>query len=326
MASVASILGAFSTGAVGAAVVTGAFTVFVKKQKRVQERRAEVYVDILGWTGTRVQKLARQLTSLDTGKQRSAILSNDKKITFPDPEAVDPNIQNTNPGTLFFTTLRARVVAFGTHDMARAFDRWAHVYEMTLFDLGPECSNHPESADRNDSVLDCEVFTMVKTAASTNPRGRGERDAGNAGRHPKRVVEVLVPDSGSTEPVQVEVTGDHPKLNKGQPVRFEQLEKNENGYRKPEYCATSILAYGPPDCRRSALRAIVTGPPDMCANIHRRDHGRENLIMAALGILRGLFFWQKWRKKFDPGITDYGIRGDLTMAIERCASKELRKG
>lgn len=326
MASVASLLGAFFTGAVVAAVVTGAFTVFVKKQKRVQERRAEVYVDILGWTGTRVQKLARQSTSLDTSKQPSAILSNDKKITFPDPKAVDPDIQNTNPGTLFFTTLRARVVAFGTHDMARAFDRWTHVYEMTWCDPGPNCTNHPESADRNDSVLDCEVFRVVKAAASTTPRGHGERDAGNAGRHPKRVVEVLALGSGSAEPIQVEVTGDHPKLNKGQPVRFEQLKKNENGYRKPEYCATSILAYGPPDCRRSALRAIVTGPPDMCANIHKRDRGKGNGFMAALGILRGWFFWQKWREKFDPGITDYGVHGDLTMAIERCASKELRKG
>ena len=328
MASVVSLLGAFFSGAVVAAIVTGAFTVFVKKQKRVQKRRAEVYVDVLGWTGTRVQKLARQsTTSQDEGKQRSVILSNDKKITFPDPEALDPDIQKTNPGTLFFTTLRARVVAFGTHDMTRAFDRWTHVYEMISHDPRPKCTNHPEFADRNDSVLDCEVFTMVKTVASTTPRGRGERDAGNAVRRPKTVVEVLAPDSGSAEPIQVEVTGDHPKFNKGQPVRFEQLTKNENSDRKPEYCATSILAYGPPDCERSALRAIVTGPPALDANIHKRDHGKRNWIMvAALGIWHGLHFWPKWRKRIDPGITDYGVRGDLTMAIERCASKELRKG
>ena len=263
--------------------------------------------------------------------------SNDKKITFPDPKAVDPDIQKTNPGTLYFTTLRARVVAFGTHDMARAFDRWTHVYEMTSCDPRPKCTNHPESPDsndsvrndsvRNDSVLDCEVFTMVKTVASTTPRGRGERDAGNAVRRPEGIVEVLAPDSARAEPIQVEVTGDHPKLNKGQPVRFEQLTKNENSDRKPEYRATSILAYGPPDCKRSALRAIVTGPPAMDANIHKRDRDKKNWIkVAALGIWSGLHFWPSWRKRLDPGITDYSVRGDLTMAIERCASKELRKG
>jgi len=337
MASVVSLLTAFFSGAVVAAIVTGAFTVFVKKQKRVQERRAEVYVDVLGWTGTRVQQLARQSTSQDESKQLSAILSNDKKITFPDPKAVDPDIQNTNPGTLYFTTLRARVVAFGTHDMARAFDRWTHVYEMTSCDPRPKCTNHPESpasndsasndSASNDSVLDCEVFTMVKTVASTTPRGRGERDAGNAVRRPERIVGVLAADSGRPEPIQVEVAGDHPKFNKGQPVRFEQLTRNENSDRKPEYCATSILAYGPPDCKRSALRAIVTGPPAMDANIHKRVRGKKNWIMvAALGIWSGLHFWPKLRRRLDPGITDYGVRGDLTMAIERCASKELRKG
>jgi hypothetical protein len=51
-------------GAAFGAWLTGWFTVLVKKRKRVQQRRAEVYVDVLAWIGARMAWLASQQAGL----------------------------------------------------------------------------------------------------------------------------------------------------------------------------------------------------------------------------------------------------------------------
>jgi len=130
--------------ALGAAL-SGYFTIRLKAQERVQERRAEVYVDMLAWIGARMPRLAlmqellnRGATSGDSRSKDSApdieITFPDSKSTFPDVAAVDPHTHNTDPGSPFFMTLRARVVAFASHDMARAFDHWTEAYRETLSD------------------------------------------------------------------------------------------------------------------------------------------------------------------------------------------------
>jgi hypothetical protein len=53
-------------------------------------------------------------------------------VTFPDLRAVQYHGETDPPGTQYFVTLRARIVAFGSHDMARVFDKWTAVYLKVL--------------------------------------------------------------------------------------------------------------------------------------------------------------------------------------------------
>lgn len=43
-------------------------------------------------------------------------------------ESLDLEIKEAEIGSDYFVTLRARIVAFGSHDMARAFGKWADAY------------------------------------------------------------------------------------------------------------------------------------------------------------------------------------------------------
>jgi type II secretory pathway pseudopilin PulG len=160
-------------GVVAGGALTGWFGIRVKKRQRVQQRRAEVYVDMLTWIGTRMPKpwqvrleaatsSAKETKSApDQGAMRGRSHSPDiavnfpdtkPRTTFPDPEAVDANNDKTGLCTPFFVTLRARVAAFGSHDMARAFDRWAEAYRIVLAGSGTKCPNHP-TPDFDDPKL-----------------------------------------------------------------------------------------------------------------------------------------------------------------------------
>ena len=152
-------LSAIVGGTLGAGL-TGYFGIRVKRQKRRQTRRAEVYVDILAWIGTRMLKLAQDLDPVqpdntDNGDRADAqqsgeisdsgagamqvsadtrartTLETKARTTFPDPAAM-LNAEDTDPGSQFFVALRARVSVFGSHDMARAFDNWTDAYRLTL--------------------------------------------------------------------------------------------------------------------------------------------------------------------------------------------------
>lgn len=115
----------------------------------MQERRAEVYVDVLAWIWTRMPALQRQLRAgtrgLDVENRWPAdepdFPATKKKITFPTPE-VTLSRQDTDPETPFFVTLRSRVAAFASHDMARAFDRWVAAYGLTLKATNENCQGH----------------------------------------------------------------------------------------------------------------------------------------------------------------------------------------
>jgi hypothetical protein len=131
------------------ALISGWFSLRLKARKRVQDRRALVYVDMLAWVGRRVPLSPEQERSAraenaahraglhadaqatgadgDTGGSGS-----DGRATFPDPAATDPDTKATDPDTDFFVTLRSRIVAFGSHDMTRAFDRWTKEYRVVV--------------------------------------------------------------------------------------------------------------------------------------------------------------------------------------------------
>ena len=163
---VSTIVGLLGGATVGAAV-TGGLAIKAKEKKRVQKRRELVYVDVLAWVYTRMPTVrsakARTATTPPNGKLANpppsaaapdsppsaaapdsppsaaapdslpSAAAPDRKSTFPDSMALDP-YEDADPGTPYFVTLHARVMAFGSHDMARAFDTWTKLYKKILDD------------------------------------------------------------------------------------------------------------------------------------------------------------------------------------------------
>lgn len=145
---VSTVVGLVGGATVGAGV-TGWFAIKAKAKKRVQKRRELVYIDMLAWVYTRIPAVrsakATTATTPSNGKlanpsapaaapgPSAPAAAPDRKSTFPDLMALDPRA-DADPGTPYFVTLYARVVAFGSHDMARAFDTWAKLYKVILDD------------------------------------------------------------------------------------------------------------------------------------------------------------------------------------------------
>jgi hypothetical protein len=163
-------------GAVLGAWLTGWFTIRVKRRKRVQERRAELYVDLLAWIGTRMPRLKWELNGKkgpepaagqefpepDSASAQAA----KKRILFPDTRAMaKPTC--TDPETPYFVSLRARVAVLASHDMARAFDNWVDAYSLTLPDAAVGCckrhkelSKEPAGRLAVDPPADCRTSAL----------------------------------------------------------------------------------------------------------------------------------------------------------------------
>ena len=78
-------------------------------------------------------------------------------------------------------------------------------------------------------------FTVTRAAEPKTEFGGDEQKVDRATKPPEWVVEVLAMDSERGEVIRVTVTGDQPKVNQGQPVRFEELEAipwNNNGRQR----------------------------------------------------------------------------------------------
>jgi hypothetical protein len=108
-------------GASFGAVVSGWLAIRLKQAKRTQRRRAQVYVDVLAWIGARTQRWT---------DPHAAPLPKapESRKTDPHEAASNATTDDTDPGSPFFVALRARLVAFGSHDMTRAFDHWVDAY------------------------------------------------------------------------------------------------------------------------------------------------------------------------------------------------------
>ena len=94
-------------------------------------------------------------------------------------------------------------------------------------------------------LLNTDKFTFTVTRAPEPRKDYGkdqqkmDRDTGR----PQWVVEVLAMDAERGEVIRVTVAGDQPKVNQGQPVRFEELEAipwANNGRDGVAYRATAI--------------------------------------------------------------------------------------
>jgi hypothetical protein len=164
--------------ALGAAL-TGLFGITQTRQKRVQERRAEVYVDVLAWIWIRMPALQVKLhagthrpNGVDWPTSLSGFPVTTKKITLPSPEAL--SVQNTDPETPFFVALRSRVAVFASHDMARAFDRWVAAYKIALkvdnVDGGGATHSGKSEEICPDDCVRCAVLALATDeVAGTSP-------------------------------------------------------------------------------------------------------------------------------------------------------------
>ena len=87
------------------------------------------------------------------------------------------------------------------------------------------------------------TFTVTKAAEPRTEYGSGQQKMNRASKLPEWTVEVLALDSERGEVIRVTVTGDQPKVNQGQNVRFEELEAipwANNGRDGVAYRAASI--------------------------------------------------------------------------------------
>ena len=66
------------------------------------------------------------------------------------------------------------------------------------------------------------AFTVTKAAEPKTEFGSGQQKMNRQSNLPEWVVEVLAQDSERGEVIRVTVTGDQPKVNQGNPVRFKR--------------------------------------------------------------------------------------------------------
>jgi hypothetical protein len=98
-------------------------------------------------------------------------------------------------------------------------------------------------------MLDTAAVTFMVTKGPEPRRdfGKTEQKVDRDTGRPQWVVEVLAQDPERGEVIRVTVTGDQPKVNTGQPIRFEGLEAipwSNNGKAGVAYRAASIQPSG----------------------------------------------------------------------------------
>ncbi len=94
-------------------------------------------------------------------------------------------------------------------------------------------------------VLDTSAvsFQVTRAAEARKDFGKDVQKVDRETGRPQWVVEVLAQDAERGEVIRVTVTGDQPKVNPGQTVRFEALEAvawNNNGKAGVAYRAAAI--------------------------------------------------------------------------------------
>jgi hypothetical protein len=178
---VLSAVVAVLSGTAVAAWLTGWLTIRQKKQKRVQKRRADAYVEMLAWIrwGASNISLGRLITD-DSGQAPAAIAATGQDtsaITHEKLPYEPPAEEETGPDSKYHATLRGRIVAFGSHDMTRAFDRWTEAYRMILAGNGNlPCHVDPEGSEAYKRVIGLTYKEAIvpdnKLPGTANPQHR----------------------------------------------------------------------------------------------------------------------------------------------------------
>jgi hypothetical protein len=175
-------------------------TIRQKKQKRVQKRRADAYVEMLAWIRWGASNIS--LGKVPAGNPGAAVRQCDAAVSEttanngdPAPAAIGaagqdtstitreklpyapPAEEDTGPDSKYHATLRGRIVAFGSHDMTRAFDRWTEAYRMILAGKGSlPCHVDPEGSEAYERVIGLTYKKAIvpdnKRPGTSNPQHR----------------------------------------------------------------------------------------------------------------------------------------------------------
>jgi hypothetical protein len=178
---VLSAVVAVLSGTAVAAWLTGWLTIRQKKQKRVQKRRADAYVEMLAWVRWGASNISLGKLITDDGGQAPAASGatgqDTSTITHEKLPYEPPAEEDTGPDSKYHATLRGRIVAFGSHDMTRAFDRWTEAYRMILAGKGNlPCHVDPEGSKAYKCVIGLTYKEAIvpdnKLPGTANPQHR----------------------------------------------------------------------------------------------------------------------------------------------------------
>jgi hypothetical protein len=176
-----SLLGGLLGGTAAGAGLTGWLAIRQQRRKRVQKRRAEVYVEMLAWI--RWATTPPRLTA-DHAHSTNAGDPDVTKTAFPYAEAM--NAENFGPDSKYHVTLRARLVAYGSHDVTRAFDRWTEAYRMVLAGRGNDLCQVDPNNSKVGRLLEhttnrSAIVPDPQKPGTTNPHDRRHPDLPNSG-------------------------------------------------------------------------------------------------------------------------------------------------
>jgi hypothetical protein len=174
-------------GTAGGAVLTGWFSIRQQQLRRVQKRRADTYMEMLAWVRWRTTMLAPPPAT--SGPPAAGVDDPGTELGGSTTKPQDPstkgafaytdatNSDGTGPDSRYFVTLRAHIIAFGSHDMARAFDRWTEAYRMVLGGHGDDgCSLDPKVKKVLRKLKYMTAIFPDNTRPGTgNPSRRGDR-------------------------------------------------------------------------------------------------------------------------------------------------------
>lgn len=196
---VLSAIVAVLSGTAVAAWLTGWLTIRQKKQKRVQKRRADAYVETLAWirwgaSNISLGKIPAGNPGAAVGQADNATSGSSARSGNPAPAATGagqdtstitheklpyapPAEEDAGPDSKYHATLRGRIVAFGSHDMTRAFDRWTEAYRMILAGKGDlRCHVDPENSEAYKRVISLTYKEAIvpdnKWPGTSNPQHR----------------------------------------------------------------------------------------------------------------------------------------------------------
>jgi hypothetical protein len=186
LSAILGVLGGTSV----AAWLTGWLTIRQKRLKRVQKRRADAYVETLVWIrwGMTLISTGKEIpdtVAVKSGSTDIAVAGSAEEPASPGSKADSPYTvattpENAGPNSEYHAALRARIVAFGSHDMCRAFDRWSEAYRMVAAKRGDDAC-HVDSPDSDaHAVLKRltykeAIVTDRVTPGTTKPSRRFDR-------------------------------------------------------------------------------------------------------------------------------------------------------
>jgi len=318
LATVASGI-ALIAGAVFGAWLTGWFTVRVKQRQRVQQRRAEVYVDLLAWIGARMPYLRSEPHAPAGANGRGGEGSDGTQVHSR--EATRQTAQApADPAMLLRES--ARLAAQALAQLVVVAPARAEPGEGA----GPAQLARQPSAD--EAVAVAQAPSAIGSAA---PAVKKRTTCPDASAMLARVATDPDTEYFISLQARVAVFASHDMArafdNWVDAYRLVRSQAHPDCEQHPDGWLVSRIADLRPDCASSALRALVYERSTRRKILYHMPPGDPNRKVRRYFIRRriGIAFWFRTTIRRRHDACD-GLPGGLTRAVELCAAEELRKG